>query len=212
MEKNSVPAIGVLISGRGSNLSALIDATRDGRLRARIALVVSNVPAATGLETARAAGIETTVIAHHGFASREAYDEALVAALHDRAVVLVCLAGFMRVLGTAFCSAFPAAVLNIHPSLLPSFPGPDAPRQAVRHGVKVSGATVHFVTPDLDAGPIVAQRAVSVSDTDTADSLADRILAVEHEIYPRAVQRVLCESWYVDGRRVVFDRPSEGLR
>ena len=212
MEKDSVPAIGVLISGRGSNLGALIDATRDGRLRARIALVVSNVAEAAGLETARAAGIETTVIAHQGFSSRAAYDEALVAALDDRAVAFVCLAGFMRVLGPAFCSAFPAAVLNIHPSLLPSFPGPDAPRQAVRHGVKVSGATVHFVTPDLDAGPIVAQRAVSVSDTETAESLAERILAVEHEIYPRAVQRVLWEPWHVDGRRVVFGRPSEGVR
>jgi phosphoribosylglycinamide formyltransferase-1 len=208
----SIPAIGVLISGRGSNLGALIDATRDGRLRARIAIVVSNVPSAAGLETARAAGIETAVIAHGGFPSREAYDEALVAALRDRAVVLVCLAGFMRVLGRGFCGAFPAAVLNIHPSLLPSFPGPDATAQAVRHGVKVSGATVHLVTPDLDAGPIVAQRAVSVSDADTADSLAERILAVEHEIYPAAVERVLWEPWRIDGRRVLFDRPSEGLR
>jgi phosphoribosylglycinamide formyltransferase-1 len=202
----------VLISGRGSNLAALIDATRDGRLSARIALVISNVADAVGLETARAAGIETVAIPHRRFHPREAYDEALVLALRDRAVELVCLAGFMRVLGRGFCDAFPSAVLNIHPSLLPSFPGPDASGQAVRHGVKVSGATVHFVTPDLDAGPIVLQRAVPVLDDDTPGSLANRILAAEHAIYPEAVQRVLWDRWHLEGRRVVFDRASESLR
>jgi phosphoribosylglycinamide formyltransferase-1 len=141
---------------------------------------------------------------HREQRSREAYDRALVAALQERRVQLVCLAGFMRLLGPAFCEAFPSAVLNIHPSLLPAFAGTEAQRQAVLHGVKVSGATVHLVTPELDAGPIVAQRAVPVLDDDTPETLAARVLAVEHEIYPEAVERILWEPWQVVGRRVVF--------
>ena len=204
VEKGSDPAVAVLISGRGSNLGALIQAIERGRLPARIAVVVSNVPDARGLEIARAARVDTLVLPFRGFGSRDAYDDALAVALQERSVTLVCLAGFMRVLGSAFCGAFPWAILNIHPSLLPSFPGPDAPRQAVLHGVKVTGATVHFVTPELDAGPIVLQQAVPVFGTDTAESLAARVLAVEHEIYPEAVRRVLYEPWHIDGRRVVF--------
>jgi phosphoribosylglycinamide formyltransferase-1 len=207
----STPAIAVLISGRGSNLDALIRSIDQGRLRARIAVVVSSLAEAPGLAIARAAEIETLTIARADFPSRDACDRALAAALVGRGVELICLAGFMRVLGPAFCELFPTAILNIHPSLLPSFPGPDAPRQAVQHGVKVSGATVHFVTPDLDAGPIVMQRAVPVFDADTPESLAARVLAVEHELYPEAAQRILHERWHLDGRRVVFEA-AEALR
>ena len=204
VENRPDPLVGVLISGRGSNLQALIDARRDGRLAARIAVVISNHAEAGGIARARAAGIETLVISHRDFGSRDEYDQALVAALRARGVVLVCLAGFMRLLGRGFCDAFPHAVLNIHPSLLPSFPGTDAQRQALDHGVRISGATVHFVTPELDAGPIVLQQSVALADDDTAESLAERILAVEHQLYPDAVQRVLHRRWHLDGRRVVF--------
>jgi len=168
-------------------------------------VVISNRVEAAGLEAAHDAGIETLVIPHGDFARREAYDHALVEALRARGVALVCLAGFMRLLGPTFCAAFPSAILNIHPSLLPAFPGVDAQAQALAHGVKLSGATVHFVTPELDAGPIVAQRAVPVLDGDTADTLAARILEVEHQIYPDAVRRVLAGGWRLNGRRVVFD-------
>jgi phosphoribosylglycinamide formyltransferase-1 len=197
--------IGVLISGRGSNLQALIDAEAAGRLGGHIRVVVSNRAEAAGLERARAAGIETLVMPHGQHATRADYDRALVAALRERDVRFVCLAGFMRVLGPVFCEAFPSAILNIHPSLLPAFRGVNAPQQAIDYGVRVAGATVHLVTPELDAGPIVLQRAVPVLDTDTADELAARILAVEHEIYPEAVARLLAGGWRVDGRRVVFE-------
>ena len=203
MEKRSDP-LALLISGRGSNLGAVVDAIAEGRLRARIAIVISNRAAAAGLERARAAGIETRVMPHGDHASREDYDRALVAELTRHGVKLVCLAGFMRRLGPAFCDAFPHAILNIHPSLLPAFPGTHAQRQALDHGVKVSGATVHFVTPDLDTGPIVMQAAVPVHDDDTEETLAARILVAEHRLYPEAIQRVLDGGWRLDGRRVVF--------
>jgi phosphoribosylglycinamide formyltransferase-1 len=203
-----LPRIGVLVSGRGSNLQALIDATTAGRVVAEIAVVISNQPEAGGLDRARAHGIEALVIPHRGHASREAYDEALVTALNARRVDLVCLAGFMRMLGPRFCAAFPNAILNIHPSLLPAFPGVDAQKQAVNHGVRVSGVTVHFLTSDLDAGPIVLQEAVTVLPDDTAESLAARILAVEHAIYPKAVQFVLDGGWRIEGRRVIPAVPS----
>jgi phosphoribosylglycinamide formyltransferase-1 len=197
-------AIGVLISGRGSNLQALIDASRERRLGAPIRVVVSNRADALGLDRARAAGIETIVLPHTQAPDREAYDRALVQVLRERGVTLVCLAGFMRLLGPAFCEAFPDRVLNIHPSLLPAFPGMRAQAQALRHGVKVSGATVHFVTPALDDGPIVLQEAVPVYDDDTEETLSARILEVEHRIYPEAVRRVLAGGWRVEGRRVLF--------
>jgi len=193
--------IAVLISGRGSNLQALIDAIAGGRLDARIAVVVSNRPDAQGLERARAAGIETLTLNHREFPSREAFEEALVRELRARDVALVCLAGFMRLLGPTFLDAFPDAILNIHPSLLPAFPGVDAPRQAWDHGVKVAGATVHFVTGELDGGPIVLQSAIALVDDDTPDTLAAGILAQEHGIYPEAVSRVLDGGWTIDGRR-----------
>jgi phosphoribosylglycinamide formyltransferase-1 len=202
-----VKRIAVLISGRGSNLQALLDARSAGRLSAEISVVVSNRPDASGLARAEAAGVESLVLPHGDYATRDEYDAALVGALSGRKVDLVCLAGFMRVLGGTFCRAFPARVVNIHPSLLPAFPGLEAQHQALEHGVRVSGATVHFVTPELDAGPIVDQAAVPVRDGDTVDSLSARILAVEHEIYPRAVERLLSEPWHIEGRRVVFGTP-----
>jgi phosphoribosylglycinamide formyltransferase-1 len=205
VEKGSDPLIAVLISGRGSNLQALIQAADAGRLHARIVLVISNVEGVEGIAHAERAGIETLVIPHRQFAARAEFDRALVDALRSKNVALVCLAGFMRRLGPDFCRAFPNAILNIHPSLLPAFPGVDAQRQALEHGVKLTGATVHFVTPELDAGPIVLQRAVPVLDNDSAATLAARVLAVEHAIYPEAVQRVLNGQWRIVGRRVVFE-------
>ena len=195
--------LGVLISGRGSNLQAIIDAIGAGRLDARIGLVISNRPGAQGLDRARTAGIETLVIDHRSFPTREAFDTAAVFELKQRSVGLVCLAGFMRLLSPAFISAFPNAVLNIHPALLPAFPGLDAQRQAWAHGVKISGATVHLVTTELDAGPIVVQAAIEVRDDDTPETLSARILVEEHRIYPEAIGIVLGGKWRLDGRRFV---------
>jgi phosphoribosylglycinamide formyltransferase 1 len=193
--------IGVLISGRGSNLQAIIDAIADGRLDARIAVVISNKGDAYGLERAKAAGIETVVLSHRAYPSREDYDRALVAELRARDVQLVCLAGFMRLLSPVFIEAFPNAILNIHPSLLPAFPGIDPQRQALEHGVKVSGVTVHLVTAELDAGPIILQVAVPVLDYDTVETLSARILEQEHRVYPAAIARVLAGGWVLQGRR-----------
>jgi phosphoribosylglycinamide formyltransferase 1 len=193
--------LGVLISGRGSNLQAIIDAVNSGALDATIAIVISNNPTAPGLAHARAAGIETLVMPHQEWPTREDYDRALVAALRQHDVALVCLAGFMRLLGRAFIEAFPNRVLNVHPSLLPAFPGIDAQRQALEHGAKISGATVHIVTADLDAGPIVLQSAVPVLPDDTVGSLATRILDEEHRIYPEAIQLMLSGGWRLEGRR-----------
>ena len=199
------PGIGVLISGRGSNLQALIDAIAEGRLMATIALVISNRGDAGGLERARAAGIETLVVDHRAFATRDAFDRALASELGSRRVVLVCLAGFMRLIGAPLLEAFPDRILNVHPSLLPAFPGVEAQRQALEHGVKVAGATVHLVTAELDGGPIVLQAAVPVRDDDTPETLAARILIEEHRIYPDAVRVMLDGGWSVEGRR--FLRP-----
>jgi phosphoribosylglycinamide formyltransferase 1 len=196
-------AIGVLISGRGSNLQALADAIAEGRLDARIALVISNRADAQGLVRARDTGIEAITVDHRAFPSRAAFEQALIAELRARAVSLVCLAGFMRLLGPTFLDAFPNAILNIHPSLLPSFPGVDAQRQAWTHGVKLAGATVHLVTGELDGGPIVAQAAVPVRDDDTPETLAARILIEEHRIYAEAVKTLLDGGWRIDGRRFV---------
>nr|ADC35997.1 putative trifunctional purine biosynthesis protein [uncultured bacterium 259] len=193
--------IAVLISGRGSNLQALIDAVADGRLDAAIAVVISNRPDAQGLERARAAGIPTVTINHREYPTREAFEDVLVAELRAREVALVCLAGFMRLLGRTFLDAFPNRILNIHPSLLPAFPGVDAQRQAWTHGAKVAGATVHFVTGELDGGPIIRQSAIAVRDEDTPETLAARILEEEHRIYPEAVSLVLDGGWTIDGRR-----------
>jgi phosphoribosylglycinamide formyltransferase 1 len=195
--------IGVLISGRGSNLQALIDAIHDRRLDAEIAVVISNRAQAAGLERARTAGIETLVLDHKAFASRAEYDAALATELRARGVVLVCLAGFMRLIGEPLLDAFPNAILNIHPSLLPSFPGVDAQRQALEHGVKITGATVHLVTKELDGGPIIVQGAVPVLPDDTLESLSARILDQEHRLYPEAVSVVLDGRWRLDRRRFI---------
>ena len=193
--------LGVLISGRGSNLQSLIDAISEGRLSATIAVVISNEATAGGLDRARQAGIETVVVSHRGWTSRDEYDRALVRELRSRGVDLICLAGFMRIVGAPLIDAFPQAILNIHPALLPSFPGVDAQRQALEYGVRVSGVTVHFVTRELDAGPIVVQRTVPVLEDDTRETLAARILEQEHLAYPEAIALVLGGGWTIDGRR-----------
>jgi phosphoribosylglycinamide formyltransferase-1 len=195
--------LGVLISGRGSNLQALIEATRDGRLDAAVSVVISNRPDAAGLDLARRAGIEAICLDHRAVPSRDDHDRALARELGARDVGLVCLAGYMRVVGPPLLEAYPGAILNIHPSLLPAFPGIDAPGQALRYGVKVTGVTVHLVTADLDGGPVVLQRAVPVLDGDDQASLAARILADEHRAYPEAVGIVLAGGWRVQGRRFV---------
>ena len=195
--------LGVLISGRGSNLQAIIDAIASGRLDATISVVISNREDAGGLDRARRAGIETVTVSHRGWPSREDYDGALVAELRNRDVGLVCLAGFMRLFSAVMLEAYPNRILNIHPSLLPSFPGLHPQQQALDHGVKVSGVTVHLVTADLDAGPIVVQRSVPVLDGDTEETLAARILVEEHHAYPDAIAIVLDGGWRIEGRRVV---------
>ena len=204
--------IGVLISGRGSNLQALIDAIGDGRLDARIGVVISNRPNAAGLDRARQAGLEAVVLDHRGYATRDDFDRAMVAALRARGVRVVCLAGFMRLVGAPLIDAFPNAILNIHPSLLPAFPGIDAQQQALAHGVKVAGATVHLVTLELDGGPIVLQAAVPVRDDDTAETLSARILIEEHRLYPEAVRVWLDGGWSIDGRRFVLSAPRDSSR
>lgn len=193
--------LGVLISGRGSNLQALIDAIREGRLDAKVAIVISNRADAEGLARAADAGVEALCIDHRACASREEHDREIVRALRARDVGLVCLAGYMRLVGQPLLDAFHNAVLNIHPSLLPAFPGTDAQAQALAYGVKVSGVTVHIVTAELDGGPIVLQRTVPVLAADTPQTLAARILAEEHQAYPEAVQTILAGGWRIEGRR-----------
>ena len=183
--------LGVLISGRGSNLKAIIDAIGSGRLDASIAIVISNRADAPGLDHAVKAGIETLVLSHKSYGSREDYDRAIVGELRKRNVTLVCLAGFMRLLSPVFVDAFPNRILNIHPSLLPKYPGLHPQQQAIDDGATVSGATVHFVNKDLDAGPVVLQREVPVLPGDTSEMLEQRILHVEHQLYPDAIARVL---------------------
>jgi phosphoribosylglycinamide formyltransferase-1 len=199
-----------LISGRGSNLQALIDAVADGTLDVSIAVVIANREEAQGLERARRAGIDAICVSHRGWKTRDEFDRALVHELRRRGVDLVCLAGFMRVLGASVMEAFPGRILNIHPSLLPSFPGVDAQRQALEYGVKVTGVTVHLVTSELDGGPIVLQRTVPVLDTDTEETLSARVLVEEHHAYPEAVKMVLEPSWTIDGRRFLRRAPAGG--
>jgi phosphoribosylglycinamide formyltransferase-1 len=190
------------LSGRGSNFLAIADAIAAGRLPAEIAVVISNRPDAPGIAAARARGLRAVAIEPKGLA-REDYDRLLIAELEKARVDLVCLAGYMRLLSAAFIGRFPMRILNIHPSLLPSFPGLDAQRQAIDHGVKFSGCTVHFVDAGLDSGPIVQQAVVPVLPGDTADTLAARILREEHRIYSEAIGLVLSGKYRVVGRRVV---------
>ena len=196
--------IAILISGRGSNFVALAEAIETGSVRARIVLVLSNEPQATGLERARELGLPAVAIPHRNYPDREAHEAAVVAAIEASGAEWICLAGYMRLLSAGFVRRFPHRILNIHPSLLPSFPGLDVQAQAIEHGVKLSGCTVHLVDEGLDSGPIVVQRSVPVLDEDDADSLASRILEQEHLAYPEALRRLLIETWRVDGRRVVF--------
>ena len=195
--------LAVLISGRGSNLQSIIDAIGTGSLDATIAVVVSNRSDAAGLLRAREAGIEALCLDPRDYLDRTTYDHAIVDVLKARNVGLICLAGFMRLVRAPLLEAFPNAILNIHPSLLPAFPGVDAQVQALTHGVKVSGATVHLVTGELDNGPIVAQSSVPVLDDDTRDTLAARILIEEHKLYPDAIRTILDGGWRVEGRRLV---------
>jgi phosphoribosylglycinamide formyltransferase-1 len=194
--------LGILISGRGSNMHAILEAVAAGTLDATVGLVISNVADAAGLQRARQASVPTLVVDHREFPTRAAFDAAVVAALRGHEIDLVCLAGFMRLLGPTFIDAFPNAILNIHPSLLPAFPGLHAQRQALCHGAKISGATVHLVDAALDAGPIVLQAAVAVRDDDTEETLSARILVEEHRLYPSAIALVLGE-WHLDGRRFI---------
>jgi phosphoribosylglycinamide formyltransferase-1 len=194
--------VAILISGRGSNMLALIDAIDTGDLRAEISMIISNRDDAPGIELARSRGREVVIIPHRGI-TREAHEELVIAELKRREVGLICLAGYMRLLSPDFVRAFPNRVLNIHPSLLPTFPGMDAQQQAIEYGVKFSGCTVHFVDEECDRGPIVLQAVVPVLDEDTAETLSARILKEEHRLYPRAVQLVLDGGWKIVGRRVV---------
>ena len=194
--------LGILLSGRGSNFVAIADSIDAGRLDAEISIVISNRPDARGLEIARERGLPAVCVPSKGV-PREDYDRQLIAELKSRGVELICLAGFMRLLTAEFCREFPMRVLNIHPSLLPAFPGLEAQKQALEHGVKVSGCTVHFVDEHLDAGPIVLQAAVPVLASDTAETLAARILKEEHRIYSEAIGIVLAGGWRIEGRRVV---------
>ncbi len=202
--------IGVLLSGRGSNFEALAVSVAAGRIpNAEISIVISNREGAPGLDKARALGIEARAIPSKGL-EREAYDKLVVAALQDKKVDLVCLAGYMRLLSPQFVAAFRGRILNIHPSLLPAFPGLEAQRQALEHGAKVSGCTVHFVDEMLDAGPIVLQAVVPIEDHDTLETLAERILREEHRIYSEAVRIVLEGRYRIEGRRVLITPASAG--
>ncbi|HKD05136.1 MAG TPA: phosphoribosylglycinamide formyltransferase [Bryobacteraceae bacterium] len=193
--------LGILISGRGSNFEAISNSIARRKLDAEIAIVISNKASAPGLEIARQRGIPMRVIPSQGL-DRQAYDKLLIDELRTHEVDLVCLAGFMRLLSADFVRAFPNRVLNVHPSLLPAFPGLDAQRQALEHGVKITGCTVHFVDEFLDSGPIVIQAAVPVIDDDTVETLSDRILLQEHVIYSQAIQLVVEDRVIIEGRRV----------
>jgi phosphoribosylglycinamide formyltransferase-1 len=197
--------IGVLLSGRGSNFEALAESASAGRIPgAEISLVVSNIEGAPGIEKARRRGIPTCVIPSKGL-QREEYDRKVVAALEEKQVDLVCLAGFMRLLSPYFVSSFPNRILNIHPSLLPAFPGLEAQQQAFAHGVKFTGCTVHFVDENLDAGPIIVQAVVPILDDDTPETLSERVLREEHRVYSEAVRIVLEGRYRIEGRRVLLD-------
>ncbi|MEM6455930.1 MAG: phosphoribosylglycinamide formyltransferase [Acidobacteriota bacterium] len=205
--------VGILLSGRGSNFLALHDAMRadapaEQAIPAEIACVVSNVPDAPGLDRARDRGLTVASLPHRAYDSREAHEDAVHRALIECGVEWVCLAGYMRILSPGFVRRWPQRMLNIHPSLLPAFPGLHAQRQALEHGVRVSGCTVHLVDDGLDSGPIVVQRAVAVHDEDDESTLRGRILVEEHRAYPEALRRLLTESWQVVGRRVQFFLPA----
>lgn len=195
--------LGILLSGRGSNFLAIADQIEQGRVPAEIAVVISNLPGAAGLAAARERGLTALSLPSRGM-DREEYDRRLEAALREHEVDWVILAGYLRILSAGFIRAFPQRILNIHPSLLPAFPGLDAQHQAFAYGVKVAGCTVHFVDEELDHGPIVLQAAVAVEDGDSAETLAGRILIEEHRIYSEALRRLFTRPWRIEERRVVL--------
>lgn len=196
--------LGILLSGRGSNFLALHAAIQRGSLPAEIAVVIGNLAGAPGLDRARELGLRAEAIPHQGEPNRRVHEEKVLAVLREAGVEWVCLAGYMRLLSPGFVAAWPRRIVNIHPSLLPAFPGLDAQAQALEHGVKVSGCTVHLVDEGLDSGPIVVQKTVPVLDGDTPAALAARILEQEHRAYPEALERLLTEPWEISGRRLVF--------
>jgi phosphoribosylglycinamide formyltransferase-1 len=198
--------LAILLSGRGTNFAAIQRAIADGKLDAEIVCVISNRPDAGGLARARELGLSAHLIDHRGFPTRAAHEEEVLRVLAEAEPDFVCLAGYMRVLSPMFVAAYPQRVLNIHPALLPSFPGPDAQAQAIAYGVKISGCTVHLVEENVDAGPIIVQRAVPVHDNDTVDTLSDRILEQEHLAYVEALQKLGSGSWRIEGRRVLFEK------
>jgi len=194
--------LGVLASGSGTNLQSILDACAEGSIPARIALVISNNPDAGALKRAADAGVPYTCINHREYSSRESFDRAVVSALQEADVELVCLAGFMRLITEDFLAAFPGRVMNIHPALLPAFPGLDVQRKAIEYGARFSGCTVHFVDSGVDTGPVIIQAVVPILDDDTPDDLAARILRQEHKIYPRAIQLFAEGRLKIEGRRV----------
>jgi len=197
--------LAILLSGRGSNFAAIHKAIVDRRLDAQIVCVISNQPDAAGLARARELGLSAHLIDHRGFPTRTAHEEEVLRILAEAEPDFICLAGYMRLLTPAFIAAWPHRILNIHPSLLPAFPGMDAQAQAVAYGVKISGCTVHFVDENLDAGPIIVQRSVAVHDDDTAESLAARILEQEHIAYVEALEKLRTRKWRIERRRVIFE-------
>ena len=197
--------LAILLSGRGSNFAAIHQAIVDRRLEAQIVCVISNQPDAAGLARARELGLSAHLIDHRSFSTRAAHEEEVLRILAEAEPDFICLAGYMRLLTPAFIAAWPHRILNIHPSLLPSFPGVDAQAQAIAYGVKISGCTVHFVDENLDTGPIIVQRSVPVLDDDTAETLAARILEQEHIAYVEALKKLGTRKWRIEGRRVIFE-------
>jgi len=197
--------LAILLSGRGSNFAAIHQPIVDGKLDAQIVCVISNRPDAAGLARARELRLSAHLIDHRAYATREAHEEEVLRVLAEAEPDFICLAGYMRLLSPAFVAAYPHRILNIHPSLLPAFPGVDAQAQAVAYGVKMSGCTVHFVDENLDAGPIIVQRAVEVRDNDSAESLGARILEQEHIAYVDALIKLRTRPWRIEGRRVLFE-------
>ena len=194
--------IGVLASGRGTNLQAIIEAIKEGKIEGRISIVISDNPDAFALKRAKQNNIETEYINFKSFKNREDYDKEIMECLKEKDIDLVVLAGYMRILSPYFIRTYKNRIINIHPALLPSFPGLHAQRQAVEYGVKISGCTVHFVDEGIDSGPVILQKAVEVKDNDTEESLAERILKEEHQIYPRAIQLFCQGRLIIKGRRV----------
>ena len=199
--------LGVLVSGRGTNLQSILDAIGKGEVPAEVGVIISNKETAPALERGRQHGVESIFLNPKDFASREAYDRELVTLLNARDIDLVCLAGYMKILTAGFIRAFAGKIINIHPSLLPAFPGLDVQQKALDHGVKFAGCTVHFVEEEVDTGPIVLQAVVPVQDGDTTETLSARILEQEHKIYPRAIQLIAENRLRIQGRRVLIQEP-----